>query len=87
MGHNVHFPDEIIATIRKEKILGIRAGRDSTHRVIGIWAVVVEQRTFIHSWSLKPRSWWRTFWRILMGACLRAIGKFPSGRYKHGASA
>lgn len=48
-------------TIQKEKIIGIRAGRDSTHRIIGIWAVVVEKRVFVRSWSLKPRSWWRTF--------------------------
>jgi len=55
------FPNEILATIHKEKILGIRAGKDSTHRVIGIWAVVVEGRVFVRSWSLKPRSWWRVF--------------------------
>lgn len=55
------FPEEIIAGIRKEKILGIRAGRDSLHRVIGVWAVVAEGRVFIRSWSLKPRSWWRVF--------------------------
>jgi len=29
--------------------------------VIGIWAVVVSGRIFVRSWSLKPRSWWRTF--------------------------
>jgi hypothetical protein len=29
--------------------------------VIGIWAVVVESRIFVRSYSLKPRSWWRTF--------------------------
>lgn len=55
------FPEEIIAAIRKEKILGIRAGRDSPHRVIGVWAIVAEGRVFIRSWSLKPRSWWRVF--------------------------
>jgi hypothetical protein len=47
--------------LQKDKILGIRAGRDSQHRVIGIWCVVVEGRLFVRSWSLKPRSWWRTF--------------------------
>ncbi len=47
--------------IQKEKMLGIRAGRDSAHRVIGIWVVVVEKRVFVRSWSMKPRSWWRTF--------------------------
>lgn len=42
-------------------MLGIRAGRDATHRIIGIWVVVVEGRVFARSWSMKPRSWWRTF--------------------------
>ncbi|MEW6030435.1 MAG: DUF2255 family protein [Chloroflexota bacterium] len=55
------FSDDILASIRKDRILGIRAGNASTHRVIGIWAVVVERRVFVRSWSLKPRSWWRTF--------------------------
>jgi hypothetical protein len=41
--------------------LGIRAGRASTHRIIGVWTVVVEKRVFVRSWSMKPRSWWRTF--------------------------
>ena len=55
------FSDKVLETLRKEKILGISAGTDSTHRVIGIWAVVVEGRVFVRSWSMKPRSWWRTF--------------------------
>ena len=53
-------PKPIVASIRVGKILGIRAGA-KPHRVIGIWAVVVEGRVFVRSWSLKPRSWWRTF--------------------------
>jgi hypothetical protein len=55
------FSENILATIQKEKILGLRAGKDSTHRIIGIWAVVVDGRVFVRSWSLKSRSWWRTF--------------------------
>ena len=55
------FAEKILTAIQKEKILGIRAGTDSTHRVIGIWSVVVEGRVFVRSWSMKPRSWWRTF--------------------------
>lgn len=55
------FPEGVIEKIQKERILGIRAGSDSVHKVIGIWAVVVEGRVFVRSWSLKPRSWWRTF--------------------------
>jgi hypothetical protein len=54
------FADGILAAIRDGKILGIRAGT-RPHRVIGIWAVVVERRVFVRSWSLKPRSWFRTF--------------------------
>lgn len=56
-----HFKDAVIATIHKDKILGIRAGQDLEHRIIGIWAVVVDARVFVRSWSMKPRSWWRTF--------------------------
>jgi hypothetical protein len=55
------FTNEIVAAINKGKILGIRAGMDSNHKVIGIWVVVVEGRVFVRSWSLSPRSWWRTF--------------------------
>ena len=61
MKNKNRFTDELLATIHKDRILGIRAGKASTHRVIGIWAVVVEGRVFARSWSLKPRSWWRTF--------------------------
>jgi hypothetical protein len=46
--------------VRREKIVGIRAGL-APHRIIGIWAVVVEGRVFVRSWSLKPRSWHRAF--------------------------
>jgi hypothetical protein len=55
-----HFTDEILETIHKDKILGIKAGKEP-HRVIGIWAVVVEGRVFVRSWSIKPSSWYRTF--------------------------
>lgn len=54
------FPKNVVAAIRDSKILGIRAGA-KPHRVIGIWAVVVEGRVFVRSYSLKPRSWYRTF--------------------------
>ena len=54
------FLKHIVAAIRDGKILGIRAGT-KPHRVLGIWAVVVEGRVFVRSYSLKPRSWYRTF--------------------------
>jgi hypothetical protein len=54
------FPKRVVDAVGEGKILGIRAG-SAPHRTIGIWAVVVEGRVFVRSWSLKPRSWWRTF--------------------------
>lgn len=54
------FSKKVVVAIRDGKILGIRAGT-KPHRIIGIWAVVVENRVFVRSWSMKPRSWWRTF--------------------------
>lgn len=61
------FTDDILAVIRDSKILGLRAGTQP-HRFIGIWAVVVEGRVFVRSWSLKPRSWYRTFLEEPRGA-------------------
>jgi hypothetical protein len=66
------FADDIVAAIDKDKILGIRAGT-RPHRFIGIWAVVVEGRVFVRSWSLKPRSWYRTFLEEPRGAV--TVGK------------
>ena len=60
MSDRRRFPKAIVAAIRDGKILGIRAGT-KPHRVLGIWAVVVEGRVFVRSYSLKPRSWYRTF--------------------------
>ena len=59
MGAKRRFTDDVVAAIDEGKILGIRAGT-GPHRFIGIWAVVVEGRVFVRSWSLKPRSWFRT---------------------------
>jgi hypothetical protein len=54
------FSKRVVDAVGEGKILGIRAG-SAPHRTIGIWAVVAEGRVFVRSWSLKPRSWWRTF--------------------------
>lgn len=54
------FPKATVEAIRDARILGIRAGT-KPHRIIGIWAVVVEGRVFVRSYTLKPRSWYRTF--------------------------
>lgn len=60
MKPNKGFSEEVIVTIHKERILGIRAGSNTGHRVIGIWAVVVEGRVFVRSYTMKPGGWWRT---------------------------
>ena len=60
MRTRARFDDQVISAIGKGKILGIRAGT-APHRIIGIWAVVVERRVFVRSWSLKAQGWWRTF--------------------------
>ena len=54
------FSEEIIATLQKDRIIGIRAGSDSDHRVIGVWVVVVEGRVFVRSYTMKLGGWWRT---------------------------
>lgn len=61
------FANDILAAIHESKTLRIRAGI-RPHRFIGIWAVVVESRVFVRSWSLKPRSWYRTFLEEPRGA-------------------
>lgn len=71
-----HFPSPILAAIRDGSILRIRAGRQP-HRFIGIWAVVVERRVFVRSWSLKPRSWYRTFLEDPVGAVQVAGREIP----------
>ena len=54
------FPDQVLAILRQVKGLGIRAGKDR-HRFVGIWVVMVGDRVFVRSWSVKPNGWYRTF--------------------------
>src|SRR5579863_4440115 len=54
------FSEGILAALREGKGLRIRAGTGQ-HRFIGIWVVVVKDRAFIRSWSVKPNGWYRTF--------------------------
>ena len=60
MGTSRRFGAALGRAIQDGQILRIRAGT-APHRFIGIWAVVVQGRVFVRSWSLKPRSWYRTF--------------------------
>jgi hypothetical protein len=60
-------PAEILTALREGRMMGLRAGTQP-HRFIHIWPVVVEGRVFVRSWSLKPRSWFRTFLQEPRGA-------------------
>jgi hypothetical protein len=55
------FSQSVLAALRDGKIVRIKAG--TRHRFIGIWGVVVGGRLFVRSWSVKARSWYRTFLR------------------------
>lgn len=55
------FSRALAAAIDENTRLGVRAGARSTHRFIGIWAVVVEGRVFSRSWTEEPGGWYRTF--------------------------
>ena len=70
------FPEDVLAAVRDGKMIHIRAGT-RPHRFIGIWAVVVEGRVFVRSWSLKPRSWYRTFLEEPRGAIQVNGREFP----------
>ena len=54
------FSRPVLAAIDGSKIVGVRAGSRSDHRFTGIWAVVVEGRVFVRSWTLKAGGWNRT---------------------------
>lgn len=49
----------LLAMIRDARRIAIRAG-SAPHRFTSLWAVVVGERVFVRSWSVKPRSWYRT---------------------------
>jgi hypothetical protein len=54
-------PASVVRAIDESKTLGIRAGRRSDHRFIGVWPVVVEGRVIARSWTLKLNGWYQTF--------------------------
>jgi hypothetical protein len=70
------FPDDLLAILRMSKILGIRAGKEP-HRFIGLWMVVVEDRVFVRSWSVKPDGWYQTFLKDPRGVVQIADHEIP----------
>jgi hypothetical protein len=67
------FPAEVLAALRKDKIIGLRAGREP-HRFIGLWVVVVENRAFVRSWAVSDRSWRHAFLKDPHGV-IQAAGR------------
>ncbi len=49
----------LLSALDQARRIELRAG-SRPHRFIPLWVVVVDRRVFVRSWSLKPRSWWRT---------------------------
>ena len=62
------FTRPLVNAIAESKILGVRAGRPSDHRFIGIWAVVVDGRVFARSWTVSKDGWYRAFLEDPTGA-------------------
>lgn len=60
MAEKQQFSQDTLTALRESKGLRIRAGTGQ-HRFIGIWVVVVRDRVFVRSWSVKPNGWYRTF--------------------------
>jgi len=54
------FPPRILGQLCHGKSLRIRAATGA-HRFIGIWVVVVKDRVFVRSWSIRPNGWYRAF--------------------------
>lgn len=61
------FSDDVMAALCRTKGLRIHAGTGK-HRFIGIWFVIVKDRVFVRSWSVKPRGWYRVFLKEPSGA-------------------
>ena len=60
------FSQKLLSHLTESKVLRIRAGIE--HRFIGIWVVVVKDRVFIRSWSVKSDGWYKTFLKDPSGA-------------------
>ena len=60
-------PKSVVAAIHESGIIGIRAGRKSDHRFIGVWPVVVGGRVFARSWKVSRGGWFETFQQDPLG--------------------
>jgi hypothetical protein len=60
MKRSARFSEQLLKHLSAASGLRIRAG-SGKHRFIGIWVVVVKDRVFVRSWSVKPDGWYQTF--------------------------
>ena len=74
-GRIKHFGPDAVELLQAAQSVRVRSG-SGRHRFIGIWMVVVEGRLFVRSWSLKQRSWYRTFLSDPRGAIVVATKRF-----------
>ena len=51
----------IVSAADASKIMGIRAGKSSDHKFIGVWPIVVNGRLFARSWTQSRGGWYQTF--------------------------
>ena len=74
MKANTRFADDVLAGLQKAKGVRIRAGMGK-HRFIHVWFVIVNDRVFVRSWSVKPSGWYQTFRKDARGAIRIAVGE------------
>lgn len=70
------FPESVVSTLEKSKILGIRAGK-GLHRFTGVWVVVVKKRVFVRSWDDRHGGWYQTFLKERQGVISIDGKEFP----------
>lgn len=62
------FSKPVVRAIHEAAIIGIRAGRKTDHRFIGVWTVVVNGRVYARSWKVSRGGWHDTFQQDPLGA-------------------
>jgi hypothetical protein len=73
----MRFDDDVLQAVRKGLVIGIRAGKSTKHRFIAIWAVVVERRVFVRSWTMKADGWFETLMKEPVGTMQAAGREIP----------
>ena len=76
LNSKLRFSKDIVSTLHKSKILGLRAGTQP-HRFIGVWFVVVKDRVFVRPWNNKPQGWYQAFMNEPVGLIQIANQEIP----------